>query len=257
MPTRSLSLLAFCVALWAPGCGLVLDLDPPDPDGGEVQRFDAGLDGGSHMDAGPHDAGGASDASVEGDASISPDDGSIMVFDATSPRDATVGPADAGPRPCTSHDDCGATHLCRRAPGTCYGPGECAPRPAMCPDVVAPVCGCDWHLYDNACEAEAAGANVMRSGSCPSPTADWCPRTVAAAPGPGCTRCFDDRDCNMLPLAPYCVSSSCTEGGEGYCALGPLARPECWDARQCRLGERCAGARYDSCELPVRSGRCE
>jgi hypothetical protein len=62
--------------------------------------------------------------------------------------------------------------LCGRADG----PGLCQPRPELCPEIFAPVCGCDGATYDNACFANAAGVSVETEGACaPSePSGDAC-----------------------------------------------------------------------------------
>ena len=43
----------------------------------------------------------------------------------------------------------------------------CKTRPIGCSGYYAPVCGCDFHTYTNACKANAAGTNVYATGHCP------------------------------------------------------------------------------------------
>ncbi len=47
--------------------------------------------------------------------------------------------------------------------------GTCAPRPQACPNDYQPTCGCDLHVYANACEANAAGVDVDDLGGCTPP----------------------------------------------------------------------------------------
>lgn len=40
------------------------------------------------------------------------------------------------------------------------------PNSCICPEVYAPVCGCDGVTYENDCRAECAGVNLEYVGSC-------------------------------------------------------------------------------------------
>jgi hypothetical protein len=53
-------------------------------------------------------------------------------------------------------DECGATDK----------GGHCESKPAACPRIAAPVCGCDGKQYGNGCEASAAGVGVKYAGKC-------------------------------------------------------------------------------------------
>lgn len=53
-------------------------------------------------------------------------------------------------------DECGATDK----------PGHCAAKPAACPRISRPVCGCDGKTYGNGCDAQAAGVGIKQEGAC-------------------------------------------------------------------------------------------
>ena len=69
---------------------------------------------------------------------------------------------------CWSSEECSQRYYCatdQSAP--CVGFGTCEARPAACPDIDDPVCGCDGVTYGNACEAAAAAMSIDCEGSCP------------------------------------------------------------------------------------------
>jgi Kazal-type serine protease inhibitor domain len=45
--------------------------------------------------------------------------------------------------------------------------GTCSAVPEICPQLVAPVCGCNDQTYNNACFANVAGISVASQGACP------------------------------------------------------------------------------------------
>ncbi|MEZ4297570.1 MAG: hypothetical protein R3B70_21595 [Polyangiaceae bacterium] len=69
-------------------------------------------------------------------------------------------------------DECNPAQYCEFSENGC-GVGEahgtCVDKPDTCPDNVAPVCACDGRVYNNECEANAAGLDVSLLGSCPTP----------------------------------------------------------------------------------------
>lgn len=56
----------------------------------------------------------------------------------------------------------GAANLC----GQFDAQGTCDVRPQICTAQYDPVCGCDFQTYGNACEAHAAGVDIVSLGAC-------------------------------------------------------------------------------------------
>jgi hypothetical protein len=118
---------------------------------------DAGLttDMCGSFDGGSLDGGAVDGAALDGDG-----------FDGDGFDDAGVVGGACGGRagPCNGENFCDFTvaYDCGLADGT----GTCQPRPAMCPSVYMPVCGCDGVTHSNSCEANAAGTDVAAEGDC-------------------------------------------------------------------------------------------
>ncbi|UCG47892.1 MAG: hypothetical protein JSU94_20735 [Phycisphaerales bacterium] len=164
-----------------------------------------------------------------------------------------VAPTVRGAGACTSNQDCPEGYYCRKAPGGCDSKGECAVRPTICPDVWAPVCGCDGRTYGNDCEAAAAGVNVLYGGQCKPPP---CWNTSGCGPGYYCLKAPGDCDgkgqCFERPTrcqdiqAPVCGCDGRTYSNACYAAragvsvdhAGPCVTP-CRDNNDCDGGYFC------------------
>ena len=109
---------------------------------------------------------------------------------------------------CKTNGDCAATQYCRKKPGSCDGEGLCTARPHACPDLWAPVCGCDDVTHGNSCEAAAAGAAVAAKGECPPP------------------KCGTNADCAKSELCQK-PDGACDE--TGWCEARPTICPTLWD----------------------------
>lgn len=116
---------------------------------------DGGADDGGD-DAGGDDAGG-DDA---GDEDAGADDAGTDDAGGEVACGARLGDTCQANEYCDFPDD-----ICGAADGT----GICRPRPMGCPDVEMPVCGCDGVTHSNGCEANTAGSDVNRLGSCTPP----------------------------------------------------------------------------------------
>ena len=67
-------------------------------------------------------------------------------------------------------DTCAASEYCAYQAGQLCGGTDaeaiCQPRPQVCDDVYAPVCGCDSKTYANSCAAAVAGTGVNAASAC-------------------------------------------------------------------------------------------
>jgi hypothetical protein len=166
-------------------------------------------------------------------------------------RTCPLRPATTPCRVCNADADCATGEFCECRVGSCAKTaGVCVPRPAACPDVVAPVCGCDGVTYANDCLREQAGACKLHVGPCSATGGcfDAMARTCTGAscsPASGCP--LPNQFCS-----PACASPPPT----GRCFDTLLRRctaETCDPSHPCTLPNAFCVA---TCPPPTPSGRC-
>ena len=87
--------------------------------------------------------------------------------------------------------------------------GRCVTRPAVCPKILMPVCGCNGQSYANSCLAAVAGVSVKSPGFCPGSEGAMCGTR-------GAGRCNEGLYCKR-PAAAHCGATDLP----GQCAVRP------------------------------------
>ncbi len=151
---------------------------------------------------------------------------------------------------CNADSDCAVDAFCECRRGSCTKTaGVCTPRPEVCPDVVAPVCGCDGTTYGNDCLRRRTGACKLHDRTCVA--TGGCVDTI----GGQCT----GQDCSPAdgcPLPNELCSPTCGSPPPTGTCFDTLARKctkdACGPDRPCLLNELC----LETCPPPPPTGRC-
>ena len=127
---------------------------------------------------------------------------------------------------CFTNSDCPASMVCDVH--SCYGgSGVCRSRPASCPSIWAPVCGCNHQTYSSDCHRLAAGQPLKYQGVCAAvvdggyPPPPPPPLQDAAVPAV----CYSGGKC---PAGMVCNLKSCYPGASGQCVTKPPSCPSAW-----------------------------
>lgn len=209
-----------------------------------------------------------------GDRALELGDGGVD--DGTTGVDGQVARVDAGGvSRCQASKDCRSDEYCHVESGcvaSATKPGACRKKPQRggCPELYAPVCGCDGKTHASECEARSLGVNVAKQGPCADPSCQNIPCGVAN----DCCTCGagrTDYDGFPPPCFAMCDQSRCSAWGiaqpTAYCLKGQClladAYKKCSVDTDCELHSDCCycmavpkGLSVSPCAADCAASRC-
>ena len=133
-------------------------------------------------------------------------------------------PGECEPAICRGDQDCAKDEFCEFE--TCLDVtldairiGECAPVPDGCPEILAPVCGCDGVTYDNDCFRQEARVSKAHDGRCDEPPPMCGGIAGFQCPRPSQVCIFEPGTCDIIDNMGECVErpDACIEIYDPVC----------------------------------------
>lgn len=156
-------------------------------------------------------------------------------------------PDEGGADDCLASSQCADGEFCEFESECGEGPvGVCAPTPEVCPEIFAPVCGCDAVTYGNACVAAGAGVSVQSEGPCddPEPSPETC---EGACGGQSAGECWCDDLCESF--------GDCCEDKDEVCEPEPEPEPEPMNCEEVVEAYEAETAEIRACESDDECGQ--